>query len=578
LFPAKQQPILFDILIVMSQTFLIEFGVVLVVAASLGIVARLLKQPLILAYLVAGVIIGPFAFGLVRDYSIIETFASIGIIFLLFLVGLELNPRRLLEVGKSALIIGVSQIILSGLIYYLVAVKFGLTGIGAFYLAGAFTFSSTAIIVTLLSNRNDLDTLHGKLLIGILLVQDFVAISLLAVASGVKSSSGILWQQIAYQIPIRAITLFILTFLIAKYILPLIFNRIARSQELLFLSSLAWCFFLSIIAYALGFSAEIGAFLAGISLAPLPFSSHIAIKTKPLRDFFIMIFFVYLGSTLVFSDLIEILTPAVIFVLLILIINPLIVIIVMSALGFRKRTSFLTGITLTQVSEFSFIIAALGVKLDILPGEISTLVSVVAISTVFISTYFISSAGKLYNFLRPILGLIESGKKSDYLLNIPEKLEDHVILIGYHRIGTIVLAELKEKKVKVAVIDVDSKRIHDLIENGEYCIYGDAADHDIVEHLNLKDAKMVISTLDRFEESISILEIYKKIKPSLKFIMIASNNEDALELYKAGADLVILPTLIAGDHINHILGQLEQKSTRLNELREKSLKELKEQS
>ena len=314
----------------MDQTFLIEFGIVLAIAAALGVLARIFRQPLILAYLIAGIIIGPFVFGLVKDSDLISNFASIGIIFLLFLVGLELNPSKLVEIGRPALIAGLAQIIFSGLIYYLVAYIFGLSGTGAFYLAIAFTFSSTAIIVTLLSNRRDLDSLHGKMLVGILLIQDILAILILTIASGMKSGNiDVGTYQLGFQIILRALVLFALTYLIAKYILPPVFHRIARSSELLFLSSLAWCFILSITALGLGFSAEIGAFLAGISLAPLPFSTHVAAKTRPLRDFFLMIFFIYLGTTLIFTNIASQLTGAIVFSLLILIINPIIVMIAM---------------------------------------------------------------------------------------------------------------------------------------------------------------------------------------------------------------------------------------------------------
>lgn len=258
----------------MDQTYLLEFGAVLIVAAVLGVFARLFKQPLILAYLVAGILIGPFALGVINEPKIIETFASIGIIFLLFLIGLELNPRKLLEIGNTALIAGFFQIVFSGIFYFIAVKLIGYSSTASAYMAVALAFSSTAIIITLLSNKNDLDTLHGKLLVGILLVQDFVAIFLLTIMSGINSSGdnpAIL--QLSTQIIFRAIILFVSIFLISKYVFPPIFRRIARSQELLFITSLAWCFFLSIVALSLGFSAEIGAFLAGVSLATLPYST-----------------------------------------------------------------------------------------------------------------------------------------------------------------------------------------------------------------------------------------------------------------------------------------------------------------
>jgi len=558
----------------MDQTFLIEFGVVLIVAAGLGIVARLLKQPLILAYLITGIILGPFALGLVKNFDLIQNFASIGIVFLLFLIGLELNPRRLIEVGKSVLAISVVQIGILAVIYYFASIRIGLDGMAAVYFALAFTFSSTAIIVTLLSNKKDLESLHGKIIVGILLVQDFVAIILLTLFPGLKSNPGAIFSSASTQIAIKVILLFTLVFLIGKFVLPPVFSKIARSQELLFLSSLAWCFLMVIFSYGLGFGSEIGAFLAGISLAPLPFSAHISSKTKPLRDFFHTIFFVYLGSTLIFAHASKVIIPAVIFSLIIIIINPIVIMVTMSVLGFRKRTSFITGITLTQISEFSFIVVAMGNKLEILPKETMAMTSLVAIITIFVSTYLISNSTKIFHRLSPYLGIIESDKKQETLMSLPDNLENHTILVGYHSIGEIVLDELKIQKVETVVIDVDPYRINKLIEQGDHSIYGDAIDHEIMEKINVKKARMVISTLDKLEENKMLIELYRKENRKIQFVMISDDSEEALELYGVGADLVIVPSLISGDYLAYMLKRINSGEVKIEEQREREVKSI----
>lgn len=556
----------------MDQTFLIEFGIILIVAAALGIIARLLKQPLILAYLIAGVLIGPFAFGLLKNSGVIESFASIGTVFLLFLIGLELNPRKLLEFGGSALTVAGAQIIIAGLVYFLVANIFGIHGAGAFYLAAALTFSSTAIIVTLLSARNDLDSLHGRVLVGILLIQDFVAIILLSMFSGIQNSIvNLSGGQVALQIGGRAILLFALTYLVGQFVMPLAFHRIARNQEVLFISSLAWCFLLVIASLALGFSAEIGAFLAGISLAQLPYSPHIASRTKPLRDFFIMIFFIYLGTRLIFTDVIQIIYPAIAFSLLILVLNPLIVMITMSLLGYRRRTAFLTGITLTQVSEFAFIVVVLGTKLNILPKEASTLTSLVAIITVFVSTYLISQSNRIYQFTRPLLRFFDFGRSKNFLYHINKPPDNHVILIGCHRIGESVLQTLQENKKPVVVVEFDPKKVKELTDREISCIFGDAIDHDIIEHLNVEKAKMIISTINKEEENELVIHQYKKINPKIKIILTAETTEEAIDLYKIGADLVIVPTFISGDFISYILNKIDSGEINLEKIRTKEI-------
>lgn len=560
----------------MEQTFIVEFGIILAVTAFLGIIARLFKQPLILAYLVAGIIIGPIAFGLIDNPQIIKTFAEIGIVFLLFLVGIELNPKRLLEIGNTALVAGFCQIIISGIFYYIIAQIFGYTSSVAIYLAIAFTFSSTAIIVTLLSARKDLDSVHGKIVIGILLVQDFVALLLLTIMSAISSSQADLSVfDFIYKTVFKAIILFGLVYLVNRFLLPRIFNKIARSHELLFLSSLAWCFTLALSSLALGFSAEIGAFLAGITIATLPYSQHIASKTKPLRDFFIMIFFIYMGSNLVFDDVVTTFPQALVFALIILIVNPIIVSAVVSIMGFRKRTSFISGITLTQTSEFSFIVILLGTKLNILPTQTITLASLVAIISIVISTYLISHSSKIYSALRSHLFFLKINSKGNDLENLPEKkLEGHNILIGHHRMGSIILEALKDKGEETIVIDFDPNRIKLLIEEGEYCVYGDATDNEIIDNLDVKKAKLVISTIDKYEESLAVVENYKKINSKIEIIVTAQDTEEAKDLYKAGADLVIVPTLISGDYLVHIIDRIRKKNTSIEELKKKELKKL----
>ncbi len=556
----------------MNESFIIEFGIILIIASILGVIAKIFKQPLILAYLVAGILIGPFAFGVVQNPQIIETFATIGIVFLLFLIGLELNPKKLLEVGSSAAVVGLGQIALSGIIYWIIASAFGFSGIGAVYLALGLSFCSTAIIITLLSNRGELDSLHGKMIVGVLLVQDFVAILALTLIGSSQTDAGQVSAIILVaKTLIKAITLFIFSGLVSKYILPHIFARIAKSHELLFISSLAWCFILVIIASSLGFSPEIGAFLAGVTIAPLPYAAHIGAKTSPLRDFFIMIFFIYLGTNLVFENIGKMILPTIVFSLLILIINPLVVMLIMGSLGYRKRTSFLTGITLAQISEFSFIVMAMGVKTKILPTESITLVSMVAIVTVFFSTYLISKSREIYHALRNCLGFLESTKHHKTLSNITGELKDHIILIGCNRVGGGILETLKENNLPTIVVDFDPKRIEQMIEAKDNCIYGDATDHDIVGELNLQKARLVISTIDNLEESKLLLNIYKKINKKVSIILVAADDDEAAELYKSGADLVIVPTTISSDFISYTLEKIMIKGVKIEELKQKSV-------
>lgn len=561
----------------MEYSFLFEFGLILVIATLLGIIAKILKQPLILAYLIAGILIGPFVLGLVKNMDVIRSFSTIGIVLLLFLVGLELNPRRLLEIGIPAIIIGLAQVTISGLIYYLIGIKSGFSSVSMIYIAIALTFSSTAIIVTILSNKKDLENFHGKILVGILLVQDFIAVVMLTILSGLKiENATTLLHSPLLTIIFKAIILFTFVFLVAKYIIPTLFSIISRSYELLFITSIAWCFLLAIISQSLGFSAEIGAFLAGIALAPLPYNNQLISKTKPLRDFFLMIFFINLGSNLIFDQIQHTILISLPFILAILIINPLIVMVIMALLGYRKRISFLVATSLTQISEFSYLIVALGVKLGYLPDTATSMISIIFIATIFISTYFITFNRKIFHYVRPLLGNFERKNTRDNLENIPTDINGHIILVGCHRMGEYILESLLKLKEKIIVVDFNSSKINELIAAGIPCIYGDGIDHDLIEKLAVPKAKMVISTIDNFEEGSILIDLYRSHNKKIQVILTAHNEEDGLNLYKQGADFVIVPSTISGEYAGFVLKKIEEGKTDFRKIRKQEIRALEQ--
>ncbi len=284
-----------------------------------------------------------------------------------------------------------------------------------------------------------------------------------------------------------------------------------------------------------------------------------------------MIFFIYLGTRLIFTDVVKIIYPAIAFSLLILVVSPLIVMITMSQLGYRRRTAFLTGITLTQVSEFAFIVVVLGTKLNILPQEASTLTSLVAIITVFVSTYLISQSNRIYQFVRPILKVFDFGKSKNFLYHINKPPENHVILIGCHRIGESVLQTLQDKKKPVVVVEFDPKKVKELTDREVSCIFGDAIDHDIIEHLNIEKAEMIISTINKVEENELIVRQYKKINPKIKTILTAETAEEAIDLYNIGADLVIVPTFVSGDFISYILNKIHGGEINFDKIKAKEI-------
>jgi len=348
-------------------SLLIDIGIVIIIATILAYFARYIKQPLILAYMLAGIVIGPLGLKLISDQANIAVLSELGIAFMLFIVGLELDIKKLTHLGFVTFTAGIGQIIFTFAVGYLIALIF-FSKVVALFVAAALTLSSTIIVIKLYSDKNELGTLHGRIVLGILLAQDLVAVFLLAALTG---ADGFASQAIMFSI-LKGLIMIIIAFA-AGYLFKYVFKPIAKSQELLFLSAVAWCFFLIFVADQFKFSIAIGAFLAGISLASLPYNIEIIGRTRSLRDFFATIFFVSLGMQIAFNGVGTLLIPAIVFSMFVIVGNPLIVLIISGLLGYKGRTSFLAAIAIAQISEFSLILVAIGFARGMLSQDILSL-------------------------------------------------------------------------------------------------------------------------------------------------------------------------------------------------------------
>ena len=529
---------------------ILELAIVISIAAVLGIIAKLLKQPVVIAYFFTGIIIATFSFFHFQNRELFQTFSDLGIMFLLFLVGLEMNFPSIKSIGRAAIVVGLGQLVFTFAAGFGISYLLGFTNLHSAYIAIALTLSSTIIVVKLLSEKRDLNSLYGRISVGFLLVQDFVAILVLVFLSGLQNTGEISITNIVFAL-IKGALLFYVFLYLGRKIIPLVFDKIARSQELLFLSTLAWAFLLAAIAShpKIGFPIEIGGFLAGLALANSYEHFQISGRIKPLRDFFILIFFVILGSSLAFSNFSQISLPILIFSLFVLIGNPLIVLIIMGLMGYRKRTSFLTGVTTAQISEFSLIIAAVGLKLGHLSGQVVSLITAVGIITIITSTYLIIYADGIFRKTSRLFSVFERK-------NLKEKYFDDgefrkpIILIGFHRIGRGIAFNLP--KEKLLVIDFDPEAIDILKKYGYECLFGDISDPEIFERANLKEAELVISTDPDFTDNLNLLKeinIIKETNPNIKIVLRAEDENDVEALYKKGADYVIFPHLTSGQYL-----------------------------
>ena len=524
---------------------------VIIMTAVFGLLARLLRQPLILAYIVVGLLVGYLGYADLIQKDTFQLFSELGIMLLLFLVGLEINYASIRLVGKAATIVGLGQIIFTFIIGFGIALLFNFSYLASAYIAIALTFSSTIIIVKLLSEKKDLHSLYGRITVGFMLIQDFMAILLLIVLSGIQAGHGINGIDLALTV-IKGVSLFAVVIFLGRTVFPHIFDRVARTPELLFAISLAWVFFVVMIVAKLGFSIEVAGFLAGLALANSSERFQIATKIKPLRDFFIMLFFIILGTHMVGFSFAGLAWPVIVFSIFVIIGNPLIVLLIMGALGYRKRTSFLTGVTIAQVSEFSLILAAVGARLEHIDKPVVGLITAVGIITIAISSYLIMHADTLYIFFSRVLSIFERSKTKE--IKVPRgSYAKRIILVGGHRTGTAILQHFS--KEDVVVIDFDPEVIERLRFQGYDCILGDASDIDIFDQIDLKKARVIISTSPDFTDNMMLLEELKIIDGGLKVIMRAETVKDARLLYKKGADYVMLPHLTSGNYLGRMLSK-----------------------
>ena len=527
-----------------------EISLLLVVAGGFGIIARFLKQPLLIGFLFSGLLLN--FLGLISDHSVLDNLGKIGVALLLFLVGLEMNIRDIKSVGRVALTAGLGQIIFTSGIGFLIAIAIGFTSLSAIYIAVALTFSSTIIVVKLLSEKDDINSLYGKIAVGFLLVQDFVAVIILMFLAGLRDGD-LSFLSVSFLL-IKAIVLFVLVWYLSKGILPRVFNKlVGNSQELLFTVSIAWALGLAtLVGGPLGFSFEIGGFLAGLALSNLPDHLGISSKTRLLRDFFLTIFFVTLGSQLLMGGISEILPKAILLSIFVLVGNPLIVMLIMGVMGHKSRTSFLTSVTVAQISEFSFILMAMGKSLGhVTDAELALGVLVGAI-TMTGSTYLILGSEKIYLRLKNILKIFERKvtKESAFVKQI--ELNDHVVMVGCDKIGSSILPYFRKREIEHLVIDFNPSVFTRLSSENTNVLLGDITDTEIIDLARLNSAKAIICTIPNLEENLFLITAIKSLHTKPLFIGSTNSRADTIKLYEEGADYVLNPDIIAGEFLRNM--------------------------
>lgn len=565
-----------------------ELALVMVIVFIISLAINGLKQPLIIGYILTGLLAGPLFLNVLSDPLHYEVFANIGVALLLFIVGLHLNLKLIKEVGMISIVTGLGQILFTTLFGFIINHFLGYSFIESLLIAIALTFSSTIIIVKLLSDSHALEKLHGKIALGFLLVQDFVAVFILiAVGTFTKASTG---SGEFFSIILTGLGAVALVILLSKYLLSSLLAKVTKNKELSFLFIIAWSFGLAGFFEIIGFSMEIGSLLAGITLASTRFQHDISSRVKPLQDFFLVMFFIFLGTQLIphaadgstmmgseaFALIASIAPEALLLSLFVLIGNPLIVFILIARLKYSSKTAFLSGLTVSQISEFSLIIILLAIQVDILGQEILSLVTLIAIITILASTYLIVYGEKLFTKLSSFLKMFEAKSVKDALQGVQG--EKHAIgLFGFHRMGPDVLKAIKKMKESFIVVEHNPRMVHKLRSKGINVVFGDASNVEFISEFDFSHMRLLISTIPDIETSYVLLENYKAKNKHGIIVLTANNLEEAQELYELGANYVILPHYIGGHYVENLLNEYKKDEKRftiekikhLNDIRHK---------
>jgi Kef-type K+ transport system membrane component KefB len=521
----------------MDELFVRSLGLTVIGAAVVAALGRKLRIPSIVAYLLAGLWLGP-ATGWLEVGENLAMISEAGIALLLFLVGLELSLHKVRDVGKVAVAAGLGQVVFTAVGGYLVCWALGFSPMEGLFLAVALTFSSTVVVVKLLDEKGHLDSLYGRIAVGIFLVQDLVVIVVLTVMAGLaRGGDSFSFMDIAYAFGGMAVLL-AATLAASRWLLPRPFAWAARSPGMIFIWALGWCFLVVLAAHALGLSLEIGAFLAGLALAQLPYNEDLRRRVHPLMNFFIAVFFVTLGAGMNFDGALQQIGPSLVLALFVLIGNPFIFMLIIGRMGYGEKTAFSTSVTVAQISEFSFIFAAAGVATGLIGENILSITALVGVITIALSAYMILYSDALYIWCRrwKLLKPFGAADKEDE--EPPATRAGHVIVVGMNALGREIVRRLHDRGEQVLAIDTDPAKLADLPGD---CMLGNVDYRAVRDEAGLPAAKLAVSALQI--EATNLLFAYHCRQLGVPCAIHAFDVSLMEELVDVGADYLITPKI-----------------------------------
>lgn len=524
----------------------LQLSIVIVVGAVVSVIMRLLRQPLILGYILTGMLVGPAVFNFIH-VNTFDAFSNIGIALLLFIIGLGLNFGVIKRLGSTVFVAMAMELLFVGSAGFTVASLLGLPRSEALLIGLCLFFSSTIIIVKTLNDKKEQSRLHGQIAIGIILLEDVVAtLALLFITAG-----GIGLDKVG-TLAVQGVLLAIFLIVMSNFLLPRLTRFIASSQEMLFLFAIGWGFGVASLFQIAGFSIAIGALFAGVSLASLPYAQEIEARLKPLRDFFVVLFFIILGKGLTLSGISEALLPALVLAATLTIVKPTTIISTLGLLGYGRRVSFMAGINLSQISEFSIILAVLASKTGIVGAQFATIITLVAMITIACSSYLTHYDGQLFALFSKLkLNIFEhTSAKRQERKRAPGY---QVVLIGYNRGGREFVRTFQQLHKRYLVIDYNPATIEVLQHSHVPFVYGDATDPELLDEIGIHTAKLLISTVTDFETNEQIIRHMNLLNPEAIIVCNAYSSEEALQLYELGSSYVIIPHHASSEHLNSLM-------------------------
>ena len=550
----------------MELSIFTQISLVIAVAGVISLIMRFLRQPLVLGYILTGILVGPSMLNIVHARDAFETFSQIGIALLLFIIGLGLNAGVIRGLGKVSLITAGFIFLLVGSTGHLASVMLGFNNVTGLYLGIALFFSSTIIILKALSDRHELGRLYGQVATGVLLVDDVIAT--LAIVSVAMISSGSTDVVTLSWLVIKTALIGFGLYASSQWLIPRLGKTLARSSELLYLFSIAWGLSVASLFELAGLSHELGALFAGVSLAGLPYATEMAAKLKPLRDFFIVLFFVTLGELFSFGALKESLFPAIVLSLIVMIGKPLFVMCSLGLLRYTRFTSFKTAIHLSQISEFSIILIVYAASVRVVSQDAVPVITLVGLITIAISTYLMKYDDALFKLFDKKLKIFERRRVTE---SRQRRTTYPVILFGYHKGGHEFVETFRDMNQRYIVVDYNPEIIEHLENQGVRHAYGDMTDEEFLDEINAAKAQLVVSTVDTLETNLVTLRFLRRHNPDTSFICHALNYEDAAKLYEHGASYVSLPHYIGSERVSNFIKRHGMSHEALKDYRNRHL-------